>query len=139
MFVTQKITIPSIMSMMKMEFVTHQRNVAVVEDFIKQTVRLVMELVVFVRCLIYLSFLFSNRSRVMYRKVSLNWPKLSNDFAIVRASGNGESNEKVAYFSNPSFPFKDNLTNYLTYTVKVRFHYVFFYSIRWLQNPHMWQ
>ena len=49
MFVTQKITIPSIMSMMKMEFVTHQRNVAVVEDFIKQTVRLVMELVVFVR------------------------------------------------------------------------------------------
>ena len=38
---------------------------------------------------------------------------------IVRASGNGESNEKVAYFSNPSFPFKDNLTNYLTYTIKV--------------------
>ena len=51
MFVTQKITIPSIMSMMKMEFVIHQRNVAVVEDFIKQTVRLVMELVVFVRIL----------------------------------------------------------------------------------------
>ena len=62
MFVTQKITIPSIMSMMKMEFVIHQRNVAVVEDFIKQTVRLVMELVVFVRLLVVLNFLFSNRS-----------------------------------------------------------------------------
>ena len=62
MFVTQKITIPSIMSMMKMEFVIHQRNVAVVEDFIKQTVRLVMELVVFVRLLVDLSFLISNRS-----------------------------------------------------------------------------
>ena len=58
MFVMQKITIPSIMSMMKMEFVTHQRNAAVVEDFIKQTVRLVMELVVFVRQLVVLSFLF---------------------------------------------------------------------------------
>ena len=60
MFVTQKITIPSIMSTMKMAFVIHQRNVAVVEDFIKQTVRLVMELVVFVRLLFTLSFLFSN-------------------------------------------------------------------------------
>ena len=60
MFVTQKITILSIMSMMKMAFVTPQRSVAVVEDFIKQTVRLVMELVVFVRLLVVLSFLFSN-------------------------------------------------------------------------------
>ena len=39
--------------------------------------------------------------------------------AIVRHSGNGESNEKVAYFSNPSFPLKDNDPNYATYTVKV--------------------
>ena len=61
-FVTQKITIPSIMSMMKMEFVIHQRNVTVVEDFIKQTVRLVMELVVFVRLLVDLSVFLSNRS-----------------------------------------------------------------------------
>ena len=38
---------------------------------------------------------------------------------IVRHSGNGESNEKVAYFSNPSFPLKDNDPNYATYTVKV--------------------
>ena len=67
MFVTQKITIPSIMSMMKMEFVIHQRNVAVVEDFIKQTVRLVMELVVFVRLLVVLNFLFSNRSFNVYK------------------------------------------------------------------------
>ena len=67
MFVTQKITILSIMSMMKMEFVIHQRNVAVVEDFIKQTVRLVMELVVFVRLLVVLNFLFSNRSFNVYK------------------------------------------------------------------------
>ena len=69
-FVTQKITIPSIMSMMKMEFVIHQRNVTVVEDFIKQTVRLVMELVVFVRLLVDLSVFLSNRSCINVYKMS---------------------------------------------------------------------
>ena len=48
-FVTQKIIIPNITSMTKMEFVIHQKNVAVEEDFIKQIVLLVMGLAVFVR------------------------------------------------------------------------------------------
>ena len=38
---------------------------------------------------------------------------------IVRDSGNGETNEKIAYFSNPNFPFTDSEPNYATYTVKV--------------------
>ena len=56
---------------------------------------------------------------------NISWYLHENHF-IVRASGNGESNEKVAYFSNPSFPFKDNLTNYLTYTIKASLAYTSF-------------
>ena len=40
-------------------------------------------------------------------------------YIIVRDSGNGETNEKIAYFSNPNFPFTDSEPNYATYTVKV--------------------
>ena len=41
---------------------------------------------------------------------------------IVRDSGNGETNEKIAYFSNPNFPFTDSEPNYATYTIKVIFY-----------------
>ena len=118
MFVTQKITTLSITNMMKTGFVTHQKNVAVEVDFTKQIVRLVMELVVSVGQILFyfhnLCIIFKFGFNCCYKLID------SHIFlVIVRASGNGESNEKVAYFSNPSFPFKDNLTNYLTYTIKV--------------------
>ena len=41
---------------------------------------------------------------------------------IVRDSGNGETNEKIAYFSNPNFPFTDSEPNYATYTIKVSYY-----------------
>ena len=45
----------------------------------------------------------------------------------------------MAYFSNPSFPFKDNLTNYLTYTIKVSFQYVLFCHYYRTTNLRLWQ
>ena len=48
--------------------------------------------------------------------VSVNFTHI---YIIVRDSGNGETNEKIAYFSNPNFPFTDSEPNYATYTVKV--------------------
>ena len=50
------------------------------------------------------------------KMVSVNFTHI---YIIVRDSGNGETNEKIAYFSNPNFPFTDSEPNYATYTVKV--------------------
>ena len=48
-----------------------------------------------------------------------NGKSLNYSFLIVRHSCYGETNEKVAYYTNPSFPASDNDPNYCTYTVKV--------------------
>ena len=48
--------------------------------------------------------------------VSVNFTHI---YIIVRDAGNGETNEKIAYFSNPNFPFTDSEPNYATYTIKV--------------------
>ena len=128
--------------MMKMGCVTQPKNVVAVGEFIKQTVLPDTELVVFVSRKYNKQHAWKWNEEIVYYYnrqdksqfnlkcvsffygISTVGCNYSFVFSIVRDSGNGETNDKVAYFSNPSFPFKDSDPNYITYTIKVCYYIV---------------